>query len=122
MNPARILSPALLVAVIAAPALASSSGEIATLSTGAYRCELPGDATGPAGLRATEMDFTVTNASGYSTAEGAGSYLLLGDRVTMTSGPLKGQRFRRVSLNFLRALASDGQDAPLRCIREGANR
>lgn len=112
---------ALLVAMATSPAIAAPGGPIATLQLGAYVCELPGDATGPAGLRVPDQDFSIINASSYATGNGRGSYLLTGDTVAVTSGPKKGQRFHRVSSSFLRLREADGGDSPLRCVRQVTN-
>ena len=103
------------------PALAVQSGPIDTLQQGDYACELPGDATGPAGIRQNNQSFTVHNSSRYSTVEGRGTYLLTGDIVTMTSGPKKGQRFQRLSNNFLREIDAAGNQTELRCVRRVQN-
>ncbi len=111
-----------LLAIIAAgPAVAAPGGPIATLQLGTYVCELPGDATGPAGVRVPAQDFSISNASSYGTISGRGSYLLTGDMVVVTSGPKKGQKFRRMSASFLRLIAPDGSDSSLRCIRQVTN-
>lgn len=113
---------AIIIALAAAgPAFATPGGPIGTLQQGEYRCELPGDATGPAGIRQDAQNFTVHNSSRYSTAEGRGTYLLTGDLVTMTSGPKEGQRFRRLSANFLREVNAAGQETELRCVRRVRN-
>lgn len=109
-------------AVLAAtPAQAAPGGQIDTLQQGTYVCELPGDAIGPAGLRQPQHDFTVVNASSYATARGRGTYLLIGDTVIFTSGPRRGQKFTRLSDNFLRQLGRDGQPGALRCVRRVTN-
>jgi hypothetical protein len=115
---------ALLLFALAAQArpAAAAEGDLATLAAGEYRCELPGDALGPAGRHVATADFAITTASAYVSAEGTGRYLLAGTVVTFTSGPRKGERFRRASANFLRQLQADGSDGPLRCVRSGANR
>ena len=111
----------LLIVLAAGPALAAPGGPITTLQLGTYVCELPGDATGPAGVRVPAQDFSIINASSYAANGGRGSYLLTGDTVVMTSGPRKGQKFRRISASFLRIMGSDGNDSPLRCIRQVTN-
>lgn len=111
----------LLAILSAGPAVAAPGGPIATLQLGTYVCELPGDATGPAGVRVPAQDFSISNASSYSTSSGRGSYLLTGDMVVITSGPKKGLKFRRLSANFLRLIAPDGSDSSLRCIRQVIN-
>lgn len=103
--------------ILSAPALAVPGGRLGTLPGGIYRCELPGDALGPVGHRVPEADFTVLTASTYRAGARAGSYLLTGDRLVMTSGPFKGRHFRRVTRNFLRVLRDDGQDGMMRCVR-----
>jgi hypothetical protein len=105
----------------AAPALAAPGGPIATLEPGRYVCELPGDAAGPAGLRQDDESFTVLNAASYTATGGRGTYLVTGEVVTITSGPKNGQRFRRISNNFLRKIGPDGQDTTLRCVRRVVN-
>ena len=111
----------LLIVLAAGPAIAAPGGPIATLQLGAYVCELPGDATGPAGVRVPVQDFSITNASSYATRSGRGSYLLTGNAVVVTSGPKKGQKFRRLSASFLRLIEIDGSDGQLRCIRRVSN-
>lgn len=109
-------APALLVAIAATPALAAPGGQLGTLKRGSYACELPGDATGPVGLRAAEQDFSIDNGSSYITTTGRGTYLLTGDLLRMTSGPQQGTSYRRQSGGFLRRLNPDGSESPLRCI------
>ncbi|MEY4237505.1 MAG: hypothetical protein RL339_106 [Pseudomonadota bacterium] len=96
-------------------------GQIGVLQQGLYVCELPGDATGAAGIRQDAQGFTIHNASRYSTAIGRGTYLLTGDLVVMTSGPKKGQKFRKLSNNFLRELDAAGKETDLRCVRRVQN-
>ena len=107
--------------VFATVAFAAPGGRIGTLPIGDYACELPGDATGAAGLRQPAEDFAVVNASSYRAAGAMGSYLLSGDRLTMTSGPHRGKRYRRLSDGFLRLIGGDGEDSVLRCIRRKRN-
>lgn len=115
----RTVSALLLLA--AAPAIGAPGGAIGTMQRGYYTCELPGDAAGPAGQRVPDSDFTITNASSYEAAGQSGTYLLTGDVMTMTSGPMQGQRYRRKSDNFLRLIAPDGSDSALRCVRQVSN-
>lgn len=113
-----MISPAL-VPLVMATAMASSpapGGEIGTLEIGHYVCELAGDATGPVGRHVPEADFRITNASSYRVNGVGGSYLLTGDRVVLTSGLRKGERYRRVSSGSLRKTEADGSDGPLRCV------
>lgn len=103
------------------PAVAAPGGPIDTIHRGEYHCELPGDATGPAGYPAPEEGFEILSGSSYMTVKGGGAYLLTGDLLVMTSGPKRGQRFNRMSSNFLRKLAPDGTASPLRCVRQMRN-
>ena len=121
MTRALILLAALVACAPAQTIRPVPGGEIDVLQQGRYVCELPGDATGPAGIRQEQEDFSVHNGSRYSTTAGRGTYLLVGDTVTMTSGPKRGQRFHRLSQNFLREMTADGRDGSLRCVRQVTN-
>lgn len=96
-------------------------GEIGVLQQGLYVCELPGDATGAAGIHQEGQDFAIGNGSRYETKAGSGTYLLTGDLVQMTSGPKQGQQFRKLSNNFLRQLDASGLETALRCVRQVLN-
>lgn len=106
---------------VTSPALAAPGGPIDTIHRGDYYCELPGDATTLAGFVVPEEAFTITNGSSYATAQGGGTYLLTGDLLVMTSGPKRGQKYNRLSDNFLRKLAPDGTESTLRCVRRTHN-
>ena len=112
----RLLATTLL-AALAAPALAVPGGQIGSLRPGAYQCEMPGDATGAAGLRTPAADFDIINANTYATQSGRGTYLLTGDLLQLTSGPLKGAKYHRITNNFMRQIGPDGQDTAMRCVR-----
>ena len=113
---------ALTAAMPVAPALASPKpppvpgGEINTLTLGTYTCELPGDAGGPAGNAVPQYSFRIVSSSTYKNGGVRGSYLLLGDRVMMTGGKLKGFALHRVSDGFLRKIDAQGNDEDLRCV------
>ncbi len=117
-----IFRRAMLATVLASagPALADDSGRLSTLERGTYACELPGDAATQRGVPVPEEGFVITNGSAYSAEGKAGTYLRVGDRVTMTSGPLKGNRYEVKSGRYLRKLDKNGQPTGLRCIRIGA--
>lgn len=121
MKRALILLVGLAACAPAEPIKPVPGGEIGVLQQGLYVCELPGDATGAAGIRQADQDFSVHNASRYSTATGRGTYLLTGDLVVMTSGPKKGKKFRQLSNNFLRELNAAGAETDLRCVRRVQN-
>ena len=103
----------------AGAALAAPGGKIDSLPQGEFTCELPGDATGPVGHPVPEEGFTVINGSTYRSPAGRGTYLLTGDTLTMTAGPKRGERFHRISDNFLRKLDAAGAETALRCVRRG---
>ena len=106
---------------LSAPALGAPGGPIDTILPGEYACELPGDATGPVGFPVAEEAFSITSGSSYATTRGGGSYLLTGDLLVMTSGPKRGQKYNRLSDNFLRKLNADGAESTLRCVRRTRN-
>lgn len=111
----------LLSLLFAGSAAAAPGGPIDTIHRGEYHCEQPGDATGPAGYPVPEEGFEILSGSSYMTGKGGGAYLLTGDLLVMTSGPKRGQRFNRLSSNFLRKLAQDGTESTLRCVRRMRN-
>ena len=112
--------PALLVAASGA-ALAVPGGPIDVLAPAAYACEMPGDATNAAGYRVDAENFAIADSTSYFTPEGRGTYLLTGNDLVLTSGPKNGNRYRRISDNFLRKLGPDGKETDLRCVRKVLN-
>ncbi|HWU04225.1 MAG TPA: hypothetical protein VN222_15905 [Novosphingobium sp.] len=108
--------PALADRVKAAP-----EGPLITIKRGGYLCELPGTAMTATGLHQPDEDFTISIGSVYSTDHGRGQYLATGDQVLMTTGPKAGEKFHRVSDNFLRKIGPDGLDTELRCVRQVLN-
>lgn len=92
-------------------------GAIATLPLGTYACEMPGDAGGAAGKPMADYEFRIVNSSSYKAGGIRGSYLFVGDRVTMTGGKLKGLKLHRISATFLREVKPDGTNGDLRCVR-----
>jgi hypothetical protein len=113
--------PCALFTLSAAAAYAVPGGPIDVLAPAAYQCEMPGDATGPAGYRVQAEDFTIVNSNTYYTAKGRGTYLLTGNLLVLTSGPKRGHKYTRISDNFLRKQAADGKDSALRCVRRVIN-
>lgn len=107
---------ALLLLAATGPAVASTGGLLDTLPRGSFNCELPGDANGAVGQPAPQASFYVMNGSSYSTDAGEGSYLLTGDTVVMTSGPLQGAKYHRMTDRFLRVVDADGNQSRLRCV------
>ncbi|NBC36383.1 hypothetical protein GTZ99_07420 [Novosphingobium sp. FSY-8] len=100
---------------------ADVEGPLIALKRGDFSCELPGDAMGAAGVRLPSEDFTVMQGSMYRTKLGRGTYLATGDMVRITTGPKQGERYHRLSDNFLRKLNPDGTDGAIRCVRKVLN-
>ena len=109
----RLLIAAL---VLAGPAAVQAQGPIATVERGPYVCELPGDASGRAGIPQPERNFTIETASRYSSPQGGGTYLRRGDRVELTSGPRKGEAYQVIRPGFLRLIGPNGAPGRLRCV------
>lgn len=122
MKTALFLSGAAGAALAMATAGNATPGSIGTLTQGYYACEMPGDAAGRAGVPAQQHDFTVVNASTYSKAGEQGTYLVRGDNVTMTSGPMRGAQFERVRGDYLRRTDAVGENGRMRCIRASGAR
>ena len=112
----RFSIPILLAGALAAPVLAQ--GSIGTVPRGTFACELPGDASGQAGVAQPARNLTIESASRYSSPQGGGSYLRRGDTLTLTSGPRQGESYAVVSEGFLRLLEG-GRPGRLRCVRQG---
>lgn len=108
-----ITIPALLLqtAVSARPA----DGPLRVMPMGSYACSLPGDATGPARQPIEGSEFSIASASRYVSAAGNGTYLLSGERLVFTRGPMNGMRFMRTSETVLQEIDADGQRKRMRC-------
>ncbi|MBC2668559.1 elongation factor P [Novosphingobium piscinae] len=115
----RALFCSLVLLALPVPLVAAPGGPIGVLPLGRYACELPGDVEGPVGVREPAADFTVTYGSTYRTPAGKGTYLLTGDRVSFTSGPIRGAHYQRTGTTFLRQTLPDGTPGRLRCVRQG---
>ena len=107
----------LVAALCAAPA--QGQGELGTLPTGRYLCELPGDAAGLASRPVDGQWFDVVNASRYVSDGGDGTYLLTGKSVVFTRGPMRGARFEWNGMRGLKRTDLAGELAKLRCVRSG---
>ena len=90
-------------------------GQIGTMPTGQYRCEMQGGDASLASVHVPEADFRVRLSSSYSVGGQRGSYLLTGDRMVITGGPFDGQQFLRISEGSLRKLNSEGQPGNVIC-------
>ena len=108
----------ILASALSFPLAAQVGGPLGTLTHGTYECSLPGDALAePYEPIASETIFIIPGST-YTDAEGArGLYLLRGRELVFTSGPKKGQRFRRVGDNTIKRLTDDGELGRLTCIR-----
>ena len=104
-----------------APAVAGPDGPAFVVRRGDYTCELPGTALTAAGLHQPQEDFGILQGSLYTSPAGRGTYLATGDEIRMTTGPKTGERYRRVSDNYLRKLTADGKESNIRCIRRVLN-
>ena len=96
------------------------SGMLQTMPHGNYECALPGNAGGAAFVVVEEENFRISTASQYSSAAGAGTYILRGKNLTFTRGPKKGEQFERIGDNQLRKLEADGETGALLCTRRGS--
>ena len=76
---------------------------------------------GDPGVSQPAEDFTILHSSMYETARGRGSYLMTGEEIVMTTGPKRGERYVRITENFLRKLDAVGQQTSLRCARRVQN-
>lgn len=114
----RAVSTIAALAIATLPSTAWAQGRIGTVARGLYVCELPGNASGAAGIEQPQESFRIANSSRYETAEGNGTYLRRGDTLTMTSGPRKGDSYQVVTSTFLRKI-ENGEPGRLRCIRGG---
>ncbi len=99
------------------PAFAVSGGPIDTMPLGYYVCAVPGGTDGPALRHVPDADFEIRDSSSYLVDGQLGTYLLLGDEMTMTSGPFQGARFHRESSGLLKRLGPDGDEDRLSCSR-----
>ena len=109
----------LILAAMLCAGTAHAQGELGTLPTGRYLCELPGDATGPASRPVAGHWFDIVNASRYVSDGGDGTYLRTGMSVVFTRGPMKGARFEWNGMRALKRTDLTGELASLRCVRTG---
>lgn len=115
----RMVSRGIWFAVALTASGAHAQGPLGTLPLGRYLCELPGDASGLASVPVAGAWFDIVNASSYAAAEGHGTYLLQGDTVVFTRGPMRGARFERTGVRTLRRTDLTGPLARMRCVRTG---
>ena len=103
--------------LVSLPASASPGGKLDTLQRGRYVCALPGDALAEAFVVLPDKGFVIDNGSTYRTETGTGTYLLTGNEVRFTRGPMNGMRFQRTGPGSLRWIDENGQPGQVRCVR-----
>ncbi|MXP09394.1 hypothetical protein [Pseudoblastomonas halimionae] len=113
----RMLIALPLLALLAAPAASQEreSGKIGVLAQGKWSCAVPGIASAEARFLQTDRDFETIRGSRYKVGDVIGTYLRLGDTITMTSGAFEGRTYRAASEKRLRE-TEDGADTAVRCI------
>lgn len=114
-RPTAILAATL--ALGATPLMAQRDGPLGTLPGGMYQCSLPGSAGGAAWVPIEGKRFVIKNASRYIAPEGSGTYLMTGNELVFTRGPLKDQRYLRTGSSILRMRNEDGTLGRIRCVR-----
>lgn len=114
----RFLAPVALLAALGAPALSPAlARDIGVLPQGMYQCSLPGDAAARPWVPVPDLSFRISSASRYNHDAGKGVYLLEGDTLVFTRGPLKDMRLRRTDAGLLQQVKSDGTLGRVRCHR-----
>ena len=103
--------------IASAPLLADQHGRLRVLPHGYWQCGLPGDALGTAFRVEDDVSFTTIPNSSYHARGGGGTYLLTGDRLTFTRGPLNGRKFVWESANRLRVVSDGAVRGRLICNR-----
>lgn len=115
----RAIIPALLLIVLTGPANAVPGGKLAVLQQGSWTCEVPGDAS-VMPIAKPEASFAIVPDSSYVAPDGTrGSYLLLADELTMTSGTFNGRRFIMDGAEIMRELSGGSGKTGLRCVHAG---
>jgi hypothetical protein len=109
----------LALAAVPLAALAQADGPLGTLPVGEYQCALPGDADGAAWVPIEGKSFRIKSASRYSSPTGQGTYLLSGEDLVFTRGPMKDERYQRMGSSMLRMKNLDGSLTRVRCVRTG---
>lgn len=105
---------------LAAPtaAHAAPGGAMRVLLKGYWACEVGGDATSPP-RPAPQDSFRVIADSSYVLASGAaGTYLLLGQDMVMTSGPFRARHYELVGQGMLHPVDAKGTRTDERCVHQ----
>jgi hypothetical protein len=104
---------------LATVAGAVSGGKLQTLTQGDWTCETPGDAT-VMPVAKPDLGFRIVPDSSYIAPDGSrGSYLLLADRLTLTSGLFSGRRFIMDGTEIMRELGQGEAQNGIRCVHAG---
>lgn len=119
MTSSRLLFIALGLGCASISATAFADGDLGTLEHGRYTCATPGVATGPTVNAIPSLSFLIVGGSSYSTEKGDGTYLLAGDTLTFTRGPLKDLKFERDKIGLWREIDKSGAKGDVRCSRVG---
>ena len=119
MKPTYLLLVSLGLAYAALPVAAFAEGKLGTLDHGRYTCGTPGVATGPVVNVIPDLSFTILGGSSYASEKGGGTYLLTGDLLTFTRGPLKDLKFERDKTGLWREIDKSGAKGDVRCSRVG---
>lgn len=124
MTPVRTAAPASKAPASKAPASKAPAGAPGVLPVGVYECDAPIDVGGMMmGSPQTGLMFGVTGPGAYRDYNGGtGRFALAGNLLTMTSGPLQGQRYRREGERLFKPLNAAGATGPIRCIFNPAKR
>lgn len=102
------------------PAQAVPGGYLRVLPTGYWVCETQGDATA-APVRQLQDSFRVIADSSYRTTKGdVGTYLLLGNEMTITGGPFRGRHYTLVGQGILHPLDAAGKRTIGRCVHRAS--
>ncbi|MCY1671711.1 hypothetical protein OVA07_11930 [Novosphingobium sp. SL115] len=104
---------------LAGVAGAVPGGKLQTLAQGDWTCEIPGDAT-VMPVAKPDLGFRIVPDSSYIAPDGnRGSYLLLADRLMLTSGVFSGRRFVMDGTEIMRELGQGDAQTGLRCVHAG---
>lgn len=115
----RAIFLSLVLCNVAGTAHAVPGGRLQTLPQGPWTCELPGDAT-LTPVAKPELSFVTVPDSSYIAPDGVrGSYLLLADRLTLTSGTFNGRRFLMDGSALMRELGEGDTQTGIRCVQAG---
>ena len=111
------LLPAVTLAIAPVAAHAADGNLLKTMPHGVYECAVPGNAGSPVWEPLEGAGFIISHTSGYRTENGRGTYLLKGKDLIITSGPKRGERYRRTGEGELKLLDKDGSVTRFACVK-----